>query len=179
MARRLIILGVTTVVVGLLAGVLWESVTVLPGYIVAADGQAYISEQGLTRFIVADVIYAVIGLAVGIGLGIVCWFVAGRRWGWPVVPLAAVAALLAGLLCWLVGTALGPKDMAARAAAAQPGDVVEIDFALRSPVALAIWVLGAVGALLVITAVARDDEIGGEPNPPRSREPAGDVGTDG
>jgi len=162
--RPTVVLVVTAVVVGLLTGWLWATVTPLPGYTVHADGGATTTERGLTQFIIGDVVFCGIGLVAGIGIGIVAWRGYGRRLGWPAVPIAAGAALLAGMLCWQTGELVGPHDFQARLGAAAAGDTVAIDLQLRAVVALAVWVLGACGALLVATAVLRDPD---EPYPVR------------
>ena len=158
--RPLVVLAVTTVTVGLLTAGLWATATPLPGYTINADGGATTDERGLAEFVVADVVFCAIGLLSGIGLGIVTWRGFGRRVGWPAVPIAAVSSLLAAVLCWQVGPLLGPHDFNARLAAAAVGDTVVIDLRLRALVALAVWVLGACGSLLVATAVLRDPDDG-------------------
>lgn len=150
----------TTIVVGLLTAWLWATLTPLPGYTVQADGGATTTERGLTQFVMADVVFCAIGLPAGIGLGIVAWRGFGRRLGWPVVPIAAAAALVAAVLCWQLGPLIGPHDFHARLAAASIGDTVAIDLQLRAVVALVVWVLGACGVQLVATAVLRDPDDG-------------------
>lgn len=158
MVRPTVVLVVTAVVVGLLTGWLWATVTPLPGYTVHADGGATTTERGLTQFVIGDVVFCGIGLVAGIGIGIVAWRGYGRRLGWPAVPIGAAAALLAALLCWQTGELFGPHDFQTRLSAAAVGETVAIDLRLRAVVALAVWVLGACGALLVATAVLRDPD---------------------
>lgn len=157
--RSLVLFG-TTLVVGGLSGWLWPAVTRLPGYTVQADHSAVTSERGLTEFINGDVTYCAIGLVVGLGLGLVAWRAYGRRLGWPVVPIAMAAALLAGLLCWIIGVQVGPHDFDQRLAAARVGEVVPIDLQLRARVAIVVWALGACVPLLVITTLAHDPDDG-------------------
>lgn len=150
----------TTVVVGVLAGLLWARLTPLPGYTVQSDGGASTTERGLTGFIHADIVFAGLGLVLGIGLGIVGWRAFGRRLGWLSVPVMIVMALLAAVLCWQVGELIGPTDFDARLAAAAPGQTVPIDLELRARTAIAAWVLGACAALMVLTALVRDPDDG-------------------
>lgn len=158
--RASVILAVTTVLTGGLCGWLWAAITPLPGYTLREGRSAFTTERGLTEFIIGDVTFSAIGLVAGIGLGAVAWRAFGRTVGWPAVPIGAAAAALAGMECWGVGLLFGPSNFQGRLGAAAVGDTVPIDLALRSPVALVIWVLGACGALLVITAIVRDSDEG-------------------
>ncbi len=154
----IVVVALTTLVVGVLTGVLWARVTVLPTYRRNPDGGGSTDERGLTRFISGDVTFTVIGLVVGIGLGIVTWRWLGRRLGWRSVVVATLAAVLAGVLCWQVGQLVGPSDFSAWMAAAAPGDLIPIDLRLRAVSALAAWVFGAAATLLAITTFVADDE---------------------
>ncbi len=160
MVRRLLVVGLTAVVVGALAGWLWAVVTSLPGYTVQSDGGAATTERGLTEFIVADVVFAGIGLVVGAGLAIVAWLWYGRRLGAWTVPMTCAFVLVAALVCWQVGQLVGPHDFSDRLDGAALGQSVPIDLRLRAPSAFATWVLGACLTLMVITAVARDRDEG-------------------
>ena len=160
MIRRLVVVGITSVVVGILTGLLWATATPLPGYVVQSDGGATTTERGLTEFIVADVVFAGIGLLTAAGLAIVGWIWYGRRLGWWTVPVTCVFVLVAAVLCWQVGQVVGPHDFDSRLAEAAAGDLVPIDLRLRAPGAMAAWLLGAGLSLMVITAVVRDPDQG-------------------
>ncbi|HQZ00818.1 MAG TPA: hypothetical protein PKV13_04005 [Propionicimonas sp.] len=146
-------------VVGALAGVLWSMGVTLPTYAIQPDGSAVISERGLTEVVSADVWFVVTGALVGAGLGLVAW-----RWfhplGWPTVLLALGAGLLAGVVCWQFGELIGPNHFADRLGTAQSGDLVPISLELRSISALAIWGLGAVTPVLLISSFGPDEEEG-------------------
>lgn len=151
---------------GLAAAVLWRLVVRLPSYEVQADGSATVTERALTEFFSGDAWYVVIGVVVGAGLGIATW----RRFkaiGWPVAFLAAGLGLLAGLVCWQVGQLFDGASFDERLAAAQPGDLVPIALALRSPSALAVWAFAAVTPILLGSALGPDDEA--VPRQPRPR----------
>ena len=158
------------VVVGALAGVFWSGVVDLPSYSIQNDGHAVISESELTQIVAADVWYAITGVLVGAGLGLVAW-----RWfkslGWPVALIAILASLVAGVACWQLGELIGPRDFAARLAAAQPGDLVPMSLQLHSISALAIWAFAAVTPVLLISSLGRDEE--DPPRRQRTRTPAG------
>lgn len=146
-----------SVLVGVLCGVFWWRVVVLPTYTIGSDFRATIAERGLTEFFAIDAWFTAVGVAVGAGLGYLAW-----RWfgdlGWPVVIIASAGSLVAGGACWWIGTLLGPGNFADRLSAANPDDVVPIQFALHIPAALIAWVFGAVVPVLVLAALAPDDE---------------------
>ncbi|MDO5683542.1 MAG: hypothetical protein Q4G46_12040, partial [Propionibacteriaceae bacterium] len=147
--------GVT--VVGCLAGMLWFLVVPLATYQIQADGQARVTERGLANFVAADAWFMIFGLVLGITVGIVVWsWFSGL--GWQCVPLAIVASTVMGLLCWGVGTLLGPGPISGRLATAAPGDIVPIEFTLRATVGLVVWPFGAVLVLMLISALVPDPE---------------------
>jgi len=142
---------------GALAGVVWHAVVDLPTYRVAGDGGASTSERGLAEFIAGDAWFCLIGAVVGLALGVVAWR-RFRRVGWLVVPVAAVTATAAALLCWEVGTRLGPSDFSRRLAAARPGDLVPISLALRAKASLLVWPFLAVVPVLLGSSLGPDEE---------------------
>ncbi|MGY4720505.1 hypothetical protein [Naumannella cuiyingiana] len=148
---------------GALAGALWFAVVALPGYQIAPDGAATTTERGLASYYASDAWFVVIGLVLSLALGVICW-----RWlselGWPVAVLAALGALAAGLVCWLVGWLLGPGDFESRIAMAQPGDVVAVALTVRGSAALLAWPLAGVLPVLLWSSLAPDHE---EPTPLR------------
>lgn len=149
-------------VLGALGAVFWVLVVDLPGYVVQADGHAVTTERDLTSVFSSDAWFACIGLVLGLGLGIIAW-----RWfrnlGWPMVALAAGAAVGAGLVCWFLGRLMGPGNFEERLAMAKPGDIVPVSLELRSPVVLALWVMMAVLPILLAASLARDPEDGLQP----------------
>lgn len=150
---------------GAIAGGVWESMVTLPVYAVGSDGGANTTERGLTEFFGGDGWFVVLGAIVCVILGIVAW----RRLnhlGWPVVPLVLVAALAAGLVCWLVGYRLGPGNFTERLAAARAGDLVPIELTLRARASLLTWPFFAVIPILLGSSLGRDDE---DPKRPRRR----------
>ena len=157
---------------GALSGVVWHAVVDLPAYRVGDNGGASTSERGLTEFIGGDAWFCVIGAVVGLLLGLLAWY-RFRRLGWPVVPVTALAATAAALVCWAVGSRLGPSDFPQRLAAARPGDLVPISLALRAPASLLVWPFLAVVPILVGSSLGADEEEAGRPAEPAS---AGDDG---
>ncbi|HEY9293883.1 MAG TPA: hypothetical protein VIP98_21595 [Microlunatus sp.] len=153
------------VLIGIGAGALWEKITPLPTYSIAANGTASTTERGLTEFFASDAWFCALGFFISLGLGIIAWKWFGKL-GWPVVVVAILGAVSAALVCWYVGYQLGPGDFDRRLAAARPGDVVPIALNLRSPVALLVWAFGAIIPVLLRASLGRDDE---EPEAPARR----------
>jgi hypothetical protein len=147
--------------VGALTGVVWWRVVDLPGYLVNPDGGASTTERGLAGFIAGDAWFALLGVVAGILLGVVGWLKL-QGVGWPLVLAVAVAALAAGLVCWLVGFKLGPGDFAQRLASARPGDLVPIELTLRAKASLIAWPFAATIPVLLGSSLGRDHE---EPTP--------------
>ena len=142
---------------GALAGVVWEAVVDLPTYRVAADGGASTSERGLAAFVAGDAWYCLLGAVGGLLLGVLAW----RRFsglGWPVVLVGTVTATAAGLLCWAVGTRLGPGDFPTRLAAAPPDSLVPIALELRARASLLVWPFLAVLPILLASSLGADEE---------------------
>lgn len=154
--------------VGALCAVFWVQVVELPSYTVRDDFSARTTERGLTEYFATDAWFAGTGLVIGIGLGLIAW-----KWfselGWPVAVIAAGGALLAGVVCWTAGEGLGPGPFDIRLAAANPGDVVPIQFLLRSKVALATWAFGALTPVLMFATLGPDSEDPPKPSPNRAR----------
>ena len=109
----------------------WWRVVDLPSYSVGPNGGASTSERGLTEFFAGDAWFCVIGLVVGLVIGILGWRLFAAV-GWPVAVGMVVLGLLAALICWAVGYALGPGPFAPRLAAAQPGDLMPIELTVRA-----------------------------------------------
>lgn len=155
---------------GALGGVVWQAVTDLPTYLIGPDGEATTTERGLAATIGTDAWFAVIGAVVGLVVGTVGW----RRLrdvGWPVVLLGTGSAVLAALLCWAVGRALGPGEFTSRLAVARPGDRVPIELTLQARASLLVWPFFAVIPILLGSSLGRDDE---DPRPPGRAASAGD-----
>ena len=150
-ASSLGVLGVLSVVLGALAGVVWRNLVTLPEYVVQADGRAVISQVDLSRIASADVVFALLGLPVGVLVGAAAWWLL-RRAGWPVAPVAVGAALVAAFTCWGTGLVLGPGDFDTRLAEASAGDRVPIEFELRAWSAMALWAFAAVAVPLFASA---------------------------
>lgn len=175
LVRRPVVRGVLFYTVllaalGAVAGVVWHAVVRLPVYHVGDMGRASTTERGLTGYFGTDAWFCLLGAVVGLLAGVLAWrwF---RRIGWPVVPLALLAATLAGLLCWWVGTSLDPDDFASRIATAHPGDDVPVDFRLRSLPALLVWPFFATIPVLLGSSLGRDEDDPAQRTAPQGERP--------
>ena len=145
------------VVIGGIGGVVWKLIVTLPYYNVGAEGKATTTELMLTDFVAPDAWFAVVAVSGGLLIGLLgLRFV---RLGWPAAVVTVGSALVAALLCWVVGILMGPSDFTGRLARAMPGDQVPIDFTLQAPVAIAIWPFAAVVPLLLWSSLAPDREV--------------------
>ncbi len=158
--RPVALLLSVSVLLGGVLGVLWNLVVDLPTYVIDANSGASTTERGLTEFFGSDAWYVLFAAVGGLVIGVLTWWWTGRR-GWLCVLLALGAALLAGLMCWGAGLALGPHDFDQRIAQARPGDRVEIDFALRSWTALLVWPMMAMVPILVGSSFGSEPEARG------------------
>lgn len=160
--RRLILQRATSfagicLVIGAAAGWLWNRFTTLPEFVTGEDRTLAMSERSSMQFFTPDAGFVLIGLIVGIGLGVLGWYW-GRRLGWPAALLTPAGGVLAGAMCWLVGWAIGPRNFDQRVAAAQPGDLVSVDFTLRSPVALLVWAIAALLPVFLYSALSGEPD---------------------
>ncbi|AOH44931.1 hypothetical protein E5345_04505 [Propionibacterium sp. NM47_B9-13] len=153
-ARSLVILRLNLLVIAIgivlggLAAPIWHSMVTLPTYTVGSDGAASTTEKGLTQVFSTDAVYCFIGLVVGLIIGCLSW-VLMRRWGAWGVLAAGISACLSALACWWVGVLIGPDSFAERIASAKSGEVVPVDFALHTWVAVLVWLLAAMVPLLI------------------------------
>lgn len=143
--------------VGAAGGWLWNRVTRVPSFVTGEDRTLAMSERSSMQYFTLDAGFVLMGLILGLALGVVAWYWL-RRVGWPVSLIAAGGALLSACMCWLVGWLIGPHDFADRVAAAQTGQLVPIDFTLRSPVALLIWSIAAVGPIFLYSTLSSGHE---------------------
>ncbi|MEL4357954.1 MULTISPECIES: hypothetical protein [unclassified Luteococcus] len=169
--RGILVFVLLAMLVGSLTGLLWKLATHLPSYQVDAEGNATISERGLTQVFNADAWFCLFGAVIGTVIGVLVWrwF---RRLGWTVVPLAIASASLSGLLCWWVGMLLGPHDFRSRIARANAGDQVPIDFQLHTWSAILVWPFFATIPVLLYSSLGRDDQLRTSARLRRPNQPA-------
>lgn len=156
MRARAMLYTLIVVTAGAIAGWVWHALVSLPTYLTSDDGSVQITERAQGQIFAIDAVYVIIGLIAGVGLGVGAWNLF-RRLGWPVAIIAVLGGLGSGALCWAVGVAQGPRDFAARVAAAQPGEKVPIDFQLHTASALLVWALGAIIPVMLYANLSRDE----------------------
>ncbi|HNV11078.1 MAG TPA: hypothetical protein PKN27_07080 [Propionibacteriaceae bacterium] len=163
--RALLAYAVLCLLTGVVSGALWNWMVDLPSYHVDDQGVASISERGLTEMFAADARFTLMGIVMGVLLGLAGWMWF-RRLGWPVTLVVMVGSLLAAVVCWKVGEAMGPGAFDARISAAQPGDTVPIAFRLNSHTGIVVWMLAALAPVLLWSSLGREF-LDDEPEPVR------------
>lgn len=153
--RPALVFVVASAVFGAGLALVWHWLVDLPHFVVISGGTAQIDEQSMSHYFDTDFVYSILGIAAGLIIGIIGWFLF-KDYGWPLVLLVLFAVLGAAATCWFLGVAIGPTGFEERLSAAVAGENVPIDFALRSPSAVLIWVLSALTPVLVGSIFTRD-----------------------
>ncbi|GAA4902827.1 hypothetical protein GCM10025789_22050 [Tessaracoccus lubricantis] len=148
---RFVVFVASSVLVGALGGLLWSATAPRPTYLVQEDLTAFISERGQAAMIGADASFVLITGIVGVGIGLVGWFVLYRR-GWLVIVGSIVAAAAASLMTWRLGLIVGDTGFAQRLASASAGDVVPVDLQLRALAALLVAPFAAITPVMLLAA---------------------------
>lgn len=113
---------------------------------VTSDGTVLTEEGAKGRFGVI-VTYVVIGIVVAFVWGLVAGLKL-RDIGWPLVPVFAFAAILAGVLAWRIGVAFGPPDPATVTGTAV-GDKIPQRLAIDAFTPFLVWPIFALAGLFV------------------------------
>lgn len=146
------------VVSGTVAGVFWVRIVKLPTFIITTELRAVPSpERDLAAWFAVDAWFSILGIVVGLVLGIWswAWF---RDTGWFVTVTAVLGALIAAVVCWRVGTWLGPESLDVRLARAEAGTRVPIAFELRSWPAFLLWPFAAITPVMLLAAFTPDTD---------------------
>jgi hypothetical protein len=144
--RRRVVLDVLVilalfVVVGVACGFLWEHIWSPPAGL-AYQHKWVLDGDGLTADFSGTGLYALIGAAAGLVLGLVASLVLDRD---EVVSLVTimVGSVLAAYLMWVVGRALGPPDPHTVARTADDFDPIPADLRVHGKAALLAFPMGA------------------------------------
>jgi hypothetical protein len=168
-ARRVAGIIGALAVLGALAGVAWSQLVTTP--MVTRDRAGLLTEGvELGRRVEADVWFALLGVAVALPVGVVVGLLVGsRRRPDPVVAVLSLVAgaLVASVLCNLVGIFLGPPDPATVLEGAESGDQAPEMLTTHTWVVYLVWPLaastGALVALLLrpprLQEVSRSDNV--------------------
>jgi hypothetical protein len=132
-----------TVLLGLLAGFIWQQVAPRALFVVVSRGAANVVDPETNAFIVADGWFAAVTVIGGVITGLLGYRLAVRRYG----PLPMVGVLVGGVAAAYVARWLGERSGAAqfnaRLAAARTGTLLRAPLTLGSHSALALWPLAA------------------------------------
>lgn len=136
--------------VGLPAGLVWWLVAPRGALIVTASGVfPYQSEN--KAYIAADGWFAVVALVTGVLTGALVW-ARWRRRGVEAVAGLSAGGLLGALVALAIGKLLGAEDVAARAAEAGVGAVIQAPLDVRAYGVLCLWPISAVTVFLALVA---------------------------
>jgi len=146
---------------GLPAAVLWWWLAE-PARWRATERGLVLTEQQATGAFQVVAMFTIIGAVLGLVAGVVTWWLTSpARWQTPVA--LGLAAAIAAVLCWRVGTWIGPGPVR-EAAGLDPGDTVEAPLAVDSVVPFLVWPLVAVLAYTVALYVSADHDADREPD---------------
>lgn len=133
-------------------GALWAALSPSETLEVRADGVYLLLAQGEGR-IGSQLVFAGIGVAVGLLAAVRCW----RRARFPIPMTAAltVGGLLAALVAWQVGLLLGPADIDADAPV---GSLLDAPLVIDAYGVLLAVALGAVGTWALLLFLTEDQD---------------------
>lgn len=142
---------ITCVAAGVLAGVVWASLSPRAQYHVGEDLHATMSERAYAEIVGGDATFAIITAVVGLLLGCLTWAWFSRR-GWQVVVLTVLGSAIMSLTAWRVGELIGGSGLTERLAVAHAGDYVQMDLVLHSLSALAAGPFLAITPIMLLSA---------------------------
>lgn len=143
--------GLVTAAVGLPAGLVWWLVAPRAALIVTAGGGVFPHQPENKAYIAADGWFAVVALVAGVLTGALVW-ARWRRGGVEAVAGLTAGGLLGALVAFAVGKLLGSVDVAARAAEAGVGAVIQAPLDVRAYGVLCLWPIAAVTVFLALVA---------------------------
>ncbi|MGZ5366499.1 hypothetical protein [Aeromicrobium sp.] len=135
-------------VLGVASGFVWLLLADPAEWDVTTDGTVLTEEGAKGRFGVI-VTFVLIGIVVSFVGGLVAGLKL-RRIGWPLVPLFAVAALLAAVMAWRIGVAFGPPDPTS-VTGTSVGDKIPQELTIDSFAPFLVWpIFALIGLLLAV-----------------------------
>ncbi len=150
--REAVLAAVLVALCGLALGGLW--LWLAPRVPLISDGSAiYLKDPEGEQSIGADGWFTLLGLGMGVlsGAAVYLW----RRTGGVALMVGlAAGGVLASVIAWRLGVALGPtSDVVARAKHLGPGKVFQNPLALHAKGALLAWPAASMAAYLVLTTL--------------------------
>lgn len=145
--RRAFVTLASSILVGVLAGVLWSRWADAGQWLAREDGLILTQNESRGVF-AAVVLFTLIGFVSG-WLGGVALGLAFRSLGALVVPLAVLWSGAASVLAWRIGERLGPPDPATVSGLA-PGDLVPAALDINTWAPFIAWPMGAVFGILLV-----------------------------
>ena len=142
-----------SVVLGVLAGVLWWAITDTATWTVVKDGTSISNDETRLQF-GAIVNYVLIGLGVCAVLGFAVAFVSDVSW--PAIPAVALLSGQAAVLAWLVGGLLGPDDPKRRGPV---GTRIDDSLNVDAVAPFLAWAVFGVAGLLIGMASIRHENV--------------------
>jgi hypothetical protein len=135
-----VVLG--TVLLGLLAGLLWAHAAPRPEYVVVSGGAEAVNPEG-GAFIGADAWFCVIGAAGGLVSGLLGYLLAVRRHGALAMAGVLCGGLAAAYLAMWIGQRSGRAAFFGALAVSKPGTLLRAPLKLDAHGAVAFWPLAA------------------------------------
>ncbi len=151
------------------SGALWAALAQPAEWEVRADGSVVLTQIASRDQFGVIVVFVLIGAAVALVWGFATTFLL-KDLGWRLTPLVAVVTLLAAVIAWRVGVALGPVGPR-EAVDPAVGDRLPSRLALDGLAPLMVWptfgVLGVFLATLISGTDEADLEVQGSAGEPR------------
>lgn len=121
--------------------------------LVMGETQAANQIDSVATFVI---IGAVVGIAVGLGVGYL-----ERPFSWHSVAVAVLGSLAAAVVCWAGGRTWGPGP--SDSTASQVGATVPAELVVDTPVAFLVWPLFALLVTTVVAQLSYDDPSASHP----------------
>lgn len=140
-----------SVLLGVIAGLIWGAVAPRAGYQEVAQGEAQLVNTESTAFIVADAWFCGITVVAGLVTGILGVRLLVRRGGWPATLGLVLGALAGAYVAMEVGEIIGLSTFNHQLATAATGTYFNNSLALGAKSALVFWLLVS-SAVIALTA---------------------------
>jgi hypothetical protein len=144
-ARRLVVIGLSMLLLGIVAGLVWVQLA-RPAEWEVRDNGIVLTEMASRGQFSVIVVFVAIGIVTSL-----LWSVVAARalpdLGWLLVPLVVVLTALAAVIAWRVGVELGPPPPASVAGLAV-GDRVPAQLSVDGIAPFLVWpIFGLVGVI--------------------------------